>query len=288
MMKTLLLPLFGDASDQPGLATAGALACTFGAHLDVLHIRGDSAAMFSAIPPGAMGLGLVPPGLFEELEKLEESRAARAKRHYDNFCKMEKVPVAESPPGPDGPSACWREATGRDVDVIATFARFRDLLVITNAERAIPLLPNDLGSLLGAGRPVLLAPARVPKSIGRRIVIAWKDTAEAARAISAATPLLTRAEKIYVISVEEDECTSRSSLDSLVEQLQWHRFPVKGSAVSPNGRTAPEALLEAAREVEADLIVMGAYGHNRIREMVFGGFTQHMIGGTPFPIFMLH
>jgi nucleotide-binding universal stress UspA family protein len=101
-------------------------------------------------------------------------------------------------------------------------------------------------------------------------------------------PLLEKAETIFVLSIEEDESTGQTSLERLVEQLRWHRLPVEGKAISHRGLPAPEEFLKAAADAEADLIVMGAYGHSRMREMVFGGFTQHVLRGTSFPIFMQH
>ena len=286
-MKTLLLPLFGDHSDQLGLSTAVTLARVFSLHMDVIHIRSDPATIFSSIAPNGMGLALTVPSIVEQIEEQENARADRARHYYKAFCEKEKLPVSEVPPGPRGVSVSWREIKGNDVDVIVQLGRLRDIVVIANAPRTSRLFPRELGELFGIGRPLLLAGPKVHKSIGRRISVAWKSVPEAARAIGAAMPLLAKAEQISVFSIEE-ELNRQTSLDLLIKQLRWHRLPVEGRVISPRSQPAPEALLSAAMDMKADLLVMGAYGHGRVRETIFGGFTHHMLSGVHLPIFMLH
>jgi hypothetical protein len=96
--------------------------------------------------------------------------------------------------------------------VIVQLGRLRDIVVIVNAPRTSRLFPAELGELFGIGRPLLLAGSKVPKSIGRRIAVAWKSVPEAARAIGAAMPLLAKAEQIFVFSIEE-ELNRQTSLD---------------------------------------------------------------------------
>jgi hypothetical protein len=117
-MKTLLLPLFGDHSDRLGLSTAVTLARVFSMHMDVVHIRGDPATIFSSIAPNGMGLALTAPSIVEQLEQQENARADRARHHYKVFCEKEKLPISEVPPGPRGVSVSWWEIKGNDVDVI--------------------------------------------------------------------------------------------------------------------------------------------------------------------------
>jgi len=112
-MKTLLLPLFGDHSDQLGLSTAVTLARVFSMHMDVVHIRGDPATIFSSIAPNGMGLALTVPSIVEQLEQQENVRAGRARNHYKELCNKEKLPISEVPPGPRGVSVSWRGDQGQ-------------------------------------------------------------------------------------------------------------------------------------------------------------------------------
>jgi nucleotide-binding universal stress UspA family protein len=186
-----------------------------------------------------------------------------------------------------GVSVSWHETKGNVVNVVVKLGRLRDIVVIAHPARQSRFLPGELGKLLGLGRPLLLTGSKVLKSIGRRIAVAWKSAPEAARVIGAAMPLLAKAKKLSVLSIEVDQ-NRRASLDLLIEQLRWHRLPVEGRLISPWGRSAPEVLLKAVTDMKGDLLVMGAYCHSRVRETISGGFTHHMLRGVHLPVFMLY
>jgi nucleotide-binding universal stress UspA family protein len=161
--------------------------------------------------------------------------------------------------------------------------------------------PNSRGRLsgaalgaiiLGSGRPVLLAPDAETGGPIKTIAFAWKDTAEAARSLTAAMPLLNLATRVHLFCAEEGKQTTRpdriASYENIIRYLRWHGFKADGHFVTVGIRTAAEAVLDGARSVEADLLVMGAYGRARLRELIFGGFTQEILNGTDFPVFLFH
>lgn len=288
-MKTLLLPLYGEPIDQVTLSTAIALARRFSMHMDMVVARADATAVLSFVGSSALGLAFVTATLLEEFEKQEAARISRAMRHFTDFCRDEEVTATDEPPGPEGVSARWREVRGSTSDVILKMGRTRDLAVVANPTPGDRFLSGELAGLFELGRPLLVAGTPAPKTIGRRIAIAWKDAPEAARAVAMAMPLLVKAEKISVFSVdEEDGQSGRASLDSLVDQLRWHRLTVEGQALSSEGRPAREIFLKSAQAANADLVVMGAYGRSRIGETIFGGFTHDMLRGAPLPLLMAH
>jgi nucleotide-binding universal stress UspA family protein len=147
-------------------------------------------------------------------------------------------------------------------------------------------------TLMRSGRRVLIMPRSAAEMIGRTVVIAWKDSAETARALTAAMPFLVKAERIVVIEVSENgteaDRESGGSSDRLVAGLAWHRIKAEARIVKPGDRTGPEILLSAAGDVGADLVVMGAYGHSRVREMIFGGFTRRVLRAADLPVLMFH
>jgi nucleotide-binding universal stress UspA family protein len=127
------------------------------------------------------------------------------------------------------------------------------------------------------------------------IVIAWKDSAEAARAVGAAMPFIARAGRVLVLTTSEaaaadspPDDTSRVSCERLVATLRLHNPEVSTSHVPVGEGTPVEALLAAATEARASLLVMGGYGHGELREMVFGGFTRSVLGGAAMPVLMMH
>jgi nucleotide-binding universal stress UspA family protein len=109
-----------------------------------------------------------------------------------------------------------------------------------------------------------------------------------ARAITAAAPLLAQAGRIVVLSVAERERTSREGLERFAAALGWGGVSVEAHLLSEGPSGAAETLLDAVREMRADLLVMGGYGHSQFRELVFGGFTRRVLKGADLPVLMAH
>jgi hypothetical protein len=144
----------------------------------------------------------------------------RARLHLAKFCKRRRLPRSDSRPLLSGVSATWREIAGDPWMTTTQEARFHDLVVLARRDNI-----DDLGSLiLNAGRPVLLAPQQTPENLAPTIAIAWKETAEAARAITAAMPLLAKADRILVVSVEDGHgsAATMESAERMARQLRWH------------------------------------------------------------------
>jgi nucleotide-binding universal stress UspA family protein len=136
-----------------------------------------------------------------------------------------------------------------------------------------------------------LVPERPAKTIGSRVVIAWKETAEAARALTAAMPFLSHADRIAVISVNEttsDRHVEIGSATRLARQLKRHGFSPDAHDVTLNGGSVFQALLQSAHKFSADLLIMGAYSHGRFRELVFGGLTREVLEACDLPVLLLH
>lgn len=289
MIRTILVPVMADGTDDAVFWTALDAARLFGAHLEFLLVHPDPADILAAAGVGDFGLGSTFPALISDMEREDEERAARARRFVQNFCEREQIIVADRPPGPHGISAAWREETGDQTWQVMRRARFNDLLVVSPERRERGLSAEVIATaVIGSGRPVLLAPAQRPSNLTRTIVVAWKDTPEAARAVAAAMPFLVEADKVIVLSIGETDAETVESAEKLADQLRWRRLDVEARCLAPAGGSAPETLVRAAQDAKADLIVMGAYGHNRVRELIFGGFTQHVLKGIELPVLLSH
>jgi nucleotide-binding universal stress UspA family protein len=142
-------------------------------------------------------------------------------------------------------------------------------------------------ALVGTGRPVLIVPAAPLASLPETIVIAWKAAPEAARAVTAAMPLLSRSKRILIVTVAEEPGLSDEEGARLMTALGWHGLNVSTRHLRPDRLGAADTLLAAAAE-EGALVVMGAYGHSRLREWVFGGFTEHVLRRAAVPVLMMH
>ena len=286
MIKTVLVSLTGDASDESALETAYLLARPFEAHLDCLHVSPDWSEMASEVAVTDMEGAMAAGDLFGALEDEAAKAAGEARRHFTEFCNRWHLPEAQEPPGPRAVSVAWRPVQGRTAEIPVAQARFRDLAVFGRT-------PEGRGldsAILETGRPVVLAPKQAPENLAPTVAIAWKDAPEAARAITAAMPLLMKADKVLVLCADEGlgPQASIESAEGIAVYLRWHGLSAESHYVAPGTRRISEAIMQSAADNRADLLVMGAYGHSRIREIVLGGVTRDVLHDARLPVLFFH
>jgi nucleotide-binding universal stress UspA family protein len=291
MFKTILVSLTGFESDNGALDTAYLAGRPFEAHIQCLHVRADPVQIATKSSVYDFGTGASGAEFFAALEEENELRSKRARVAFTEFCRRWHVPVSDSYPGPKGVSTAWREVKGDEVDATIALARFHDLVVMGRPPAASGLSTAGMGTvLIGSGRPLLLATSRTPESVGSTVAVAWKESPEAARSLTAAMPLLARASRIVVLAADEDGETGAlvESAQKIATQLRWNGLAAEARHVTPGGRSLPDAVLETASALGADLLVMGGYGHSRVRELVFGGFTRQVLIASPLPVLLFH
>jgi nucleotide-binding universal stress UspA family protein len=255
------------------------IARDFAAHLQFLHTRLDAADLVVALGSDVGG-GLLAADLIESFEAEAARGAAQVQEKVRAFCKREGVALDEAVPVRAGVTASWHRETGREADLIAEYCRGCDLIVTGRADTDDVLA----AALLETGRPVLVAGADL--DINGAIAIAWKSTREAARAVAGAMPLLARAKRIVILTAAESGRSDSDSSRRLALNLTRHGFVVEMREV--DGSPPAEALLGAASAAGAGLLVMGGYGHSRLREMIFGGVTEHMVHKAAMPVLIAH
>jgi len=294
MIKTILAPLVGMKSDVGVLKTAQAVAQLSGAHIDALHVRPDAAqvAIRTAGFDGGTGAScLITPEIVQALEQDFKTTAAVAHRTFDDFAAAADIPKTRNQTESKTVTARFLQMVGDQIQGVVAEARVRELVVLGRPDEISGLGMQGVGDvLIRAGRPVLLATDTAPNSIGHNIAIAWKDSAEAARAMTAAMPLLEKAQRVVILTAAEngdDGKLAAISTKRLADQLAWHGIPAEVRSIAP-GADASESILEAAHRFGADLLVMGGYGHSRAREFVFGGFTRRVLQDSPLPVLMSH
>lgn len=290
MIKTILVPATGTGVDRAAFAAALATARQFDAHIDVLHVRLDPVETAVAMSADSAAGSTLMAGMIERMEQDAAARAAQARKAFDAFCAREKVTVA-SAPGRGKPSvtAEWHVETGEEPRWFVTYAQAADLVVAPRVKGDDPS-PSSLleAVLLESGRPVLIPSARaVGAARADTVAIAWKPERQCARAVAAAMPFIARAKKIVVLSVEEDETGPRDETERLVRNLAWHGVPATGERLKAGSDGAAATLLAAAAR-RAGFLVMGGYGHSRLREWVFGGFTRRALADARLPVLMAH
>jgi nucleotide-binding universal stress UspA family protein len=190
----------------------------------------------------------------------------------------------------------FRAPAGDAYSVGTIHARYADLVIVGQPERGSNDYPftNDLAHTLvmASGRPVLLVPyAGEVVTLGERVLVAWKDTREAARAVGDAMPLLREAKLLQAVTVapKEDEGVEAFVAEQQLKRyFELHELPGKVKRIVAPDANAGEFLLSQAADTSADLIVMGGYSRRRIRELIWGGVTRTMLRSMTVPVLMAH
>lgn len=286
MIKTVLVPTTGTGADDAVLAAALNVARRFIAHIDVLHVGIDPAEAASALVADASG-AMVSASLIDRLEEECAQIDTNARNCFDAFCERERLVTDGTPSRQQIISATWHREIGRASYWFAEYGRTSDLLVVGRPVESRGALRETLeNALFNSGRPLLI-PGIAPVN-SDKIAIAWKSTREAARAVAAAMPFLAAAKRVVILTAAEDDRTDRSSVARLLLTLQRHGIPVEPLHLQLSSGSVADTLLAAASEMGAGLLVMGGYGHSRLRELVFGGVTEHVLRGAALPVLMAH
>lgn len=289
MPKLILLPITGTADDEAVLATALAAGRGFDAHLVGLHVRPDVRREIASIASADMG---VTAGLDSTIDRMEAESTVRenaAAAAWKGF--LGRNGIAESAePGPAGMSGEWLAESGVLADWLAELGRASDLIVTgREAEQGIVAMDVLEAALMDTGRPVLIAAGKDPASLDGTIAIAWKDTREAAKAVAAALPFIRRASRVLLFTVAEANATeSDRSAVRMARALRWHNPSVEVRTLRPDARGPVPTMIDAVTASKACLLAMGGYGHTRLREAVFGGFTRAILQAAPLPVLMAH
>jgi nucleotide-binding universal stress UspA family protein len=272
--KTILLQLDESPRRAERIAFALRLAEAFGAHLTARFTL--NAALLPTYAMAEAGAAAV--------QYEEEARAEAAAKAEGEF----RAAASRSPTV----SSEWRNAQGDVPGDPAAAARCVDLVVAGQPDPDAALQRMAAGDLLlSAGRPVLFVPyaGRFP-SVGRRVLVAWNDSRESARAVADALPFLRKAQSAHVVRFETGRlgAPAGGSASDIAVHLARHGVKVQLGAERIEDIEVGEQILSRAADLDIDLIVMGAYGHSRVRESVLGGATRTLLDSMTVPTLMSH
>jgi nucleotide-binding universal stress UspA family protein len=283
MSISILASLTGLSADRAVMDAAIAAAKIDGGHITCLHARIDvmetAALLEVAFPQRHHSADLVQQISREAAEQGEQARAA-----FDGAIKHFNIPLCDAPNGAAPVTACWREIKSSFSEPVEE-ARYHDLTVMA---RDLAQSSERIKSvLIQSGRPLLLATPKALPTMGRRIALAWKNGPEAARAVTAASPWLDSAEKVLIVTVTGNEVgddTDRHSAERLAAALRWRGIKADIEIAHSASGAEGQILQNKVYDWDADLLVMGAYGHSRLREFVFGGVTEDMLKNCAVPL----
>jgi nucleotide-binding universal stress UspA family protein len=284
-IRKLLLPLTGTAAGEAALTTALMIARHWNAHVTALHVRVDAR---DVAPLAGEGLsGAMIEEMMTATEKESSDRAHAVRLMFERFVAEHHVIVGDAKAGADHATASFASVMGREEDLVAQQARLADLTIVPHPDAGEDVSSSDAlhAVLFDSGRPVLISPRVAPATIGTRICLAWNGTAESAASAQAALPWMQRAEAVRILSADEYQRRGPGAQE-LAAYLALHGVQAELATFRPLDREVGAGMLAAAREFGCDLLSMGAYSHSRLRQLILGGVTRHVLEHANLPVMM--
>jgi nucleotide-binding universal stress UspA family protein len=285
-MKTILTFVGGGERDEVILQTALAAAIPLSAHMDCLHAHVPSMmAARHANLDFAMGAGLR-----NELQRLRtnsDSFSSVAARNIRAFCAKAGIQICDGPTAAQTVTARLFEELSNELECLNAHASQRDLVVMGRARQKQGLAPDTLEHIVRmSGRPVLAAGTAAPTTLTGTIMVCWKDTGTTAAAVKDAAPLLAKARRVVFVSVAKRDGGLATAMTSHAREAAGIEAEVQ--VIPPNREGIPDTLAAAAEQCGADLLVMGAYGTSRGRQILFGSRTDHLLARTDRAVLLRH
>ncbi len=281
MTGFVLAPLFGSDIDADVMRFAVAVGRRRQCHVHALHTRYDPRNLVGITAPG------MSASMYEQMVGQAKHDAQEQLARARDVFERETLGITRSTQPSTGFSVGWTEVEGEDPVVIAEHARLANLVVLGRPDGR-----NDVHAALAveavlfdAARPVVVVPPDAPNDWGRRVFVAWNGSAPAARAMYEALPFIGTAEQVIVGSVADGVVPDA---DAAAEALQWQGVAATPLAIDSSADDVGRHLFAAAAEKGCDLVVMGAYGHSRLREFILGGVTRYALYEATAPLFMSH
>jgi nucleotide-binding universal stress UspA family protein len=290
-MKTILIPTEDHASMPAVLETARLIAQRFGSYMEGFAVYPAAADFVAVDPVSSLTIASMQEG-DEEIERLAQGL-------FESFMQAHAVPSVHAVPnihavpsadrGPAAYSYGWIRPGAHGDALIGNHGRLFDLIVMGRPGRAPqdPRMPPLEAALFESGRPVLIAPASAPQVVGGNVLVAWNGSTEQTRTTAFALPLLREAREVTVLSVEGG-MTPGPTGEEFAHYLRSNAVAATAVTAAPGTRTTGETILDHAKTHGCDLLVKGAYTQSRLRQMVFGGATRHILASATLPVLMAH
>ena len=280
-MKTILVPTEHGSTMVSALDTALLLAQKFDSFIEGFPLR-PAVADLVAMDPDS-GLTMVA------VKENDAEMVRQAETLFRSFMDNRHI-AAHAGAGPASLSWSWLKDAPSGHDFVGSYGRVFDVIVLARPgdEWQSPSMITLESALFESGRPVLIAPPASPRSLGTNVLVAWNCSTEQARTMADAMPLLRLAERITICTVEGATVAGPTG-EEMARSLKLNGIAAAPITLKPAGkRSAGETILAKADELGCDLIVKGAYTQSRLRQMIFGGTTRHILANAKLPVLMAH
>ena len=274
-LKSILVHAAGNDRLETVLDIGFGLAKAHEAHPVGLYISSDPQSSLRTLP------GPVPGDLMSAIEARIATEREAAEAAFEDAARRHGLP------------GDWRAESGDPASRIGVHARYADLTVMGQWGEDDPSGDADFPATVATltGRPVLVVPraGRFPE-VGRRVLVSWNASRESTRALADALPILQRADQVTVLAVNPDDGPGHGEVPGadIAHYLARHGVRAEANRTYAETIDVADTILSRASDIGSDLIVMGAYGHSRMREWIFGGVTRSIMRTMTRPVLISH
>jgi hypothetical protein len=276
-MKTILLPFYDDDVSQRAFELAARI---------VRPVHGYVEGMFVLRRPPLIDgdSHVLDESHFALFDEESRRMAAQARTRFEACATQQGLAVADAGASATAASG-WREIDGVEGQVVGSHGRLFDMIVMARdfGHPWLNWLTLAESALFESGRPLLLTPAAPGETFGENIAIAWNSSTETARTIAFGMPLLAQARSVTIICVKGWSIPGPSG-DELAAYLARAGIPARVHTADPAGRTPGFTILDECARCDADLLLKGAYTQSRLRQLIFGGATRHILAHAKLPV----
>jgi nucleotide-binding universal stress UspA family protein len=268
------------------LESAFRLASELSANIVGYHLRPHREEHHA--PQGAhLSIVLEEGGLPPSSEAASRLNSRHAQNLFRAMAEQHRIPIARKPRIAGHALAFWNEMVGTPERLFSIIGPTADCIVVSRprARSSGPARAFLLAALLRSGRPLLVLPQKPLAHAGRRILVAWNQGLNAATAMAAALPLLSRAEQVHIVCSGKESLPGPKMAHARNYLLHWG---IESQLHHQPGRDAAAEILRTYRSANCDLLVMGAYSRGHLRERILGGVTHELLLKKDVPVFSLH
>ncbi|WP_374650896.1 universal stress protein [Dongia sp.] len=291
MKKGVLLAVVtGTPSDVDVLEAALALSHLYDSHIEVLHPRLDPYRVLAGFIDGINGLGTsdIVAGIRLDIDRRQQVARGAFNAWTAQHGIRQGNEIGKNGAGRgESATSSWRQYEGTYEGAMMQIGRLVDFIVVAQPGPGGRAWQDSVveAAIFNTGRPVLCVPAGTRNLDSKSVAIMWNGSLEAARAVGAAMPLLSACGSVTVVTAGRSEGADPTDL---VERLVVRGIEARTKRIHPAQELTPSALHALIVEGKYGLVVMGGYGHSRLRELVLGGLTRHMLAEAKVPILLAH
>jgi len=285
-MKSILLPVSGTATSEQAMSLATTIAPRFQSQIHGLYVR--------PLPPIVAGEGITVPGDYvARIAEEGKEAGVRAFERFEACMQATGVQVSRQSDGAsvqsDQISASWMEVDGVESHVIGEIGRSHDIVLLDRRAGSgnVDWKAAAEATLFESGRPLLLAGDEPKPEIASRILLAWNGSTETARVVAMTRSILREADDVEVLCVEQGMVPGPDG-EQICDYLKRHGISPTLTTKSSGSIGIGETILEHADSWGANLILKGAFTHSRLRQMIFGGATSHIMDTSRLPVLLAH